>query len=345
MTTPIFTEPAILRDRGVLTTTQLAAINNFNAKRPPTQNYPCICGKPDSAEDVQVATLDRFGIETSIVLCNQCGMIRANPYYTSAGLGDFYENHYRDIYDAMGTPEEIFPGQLQRGALYRTLLAERSIPYHSVLDVGCGAGGVLIALAGEGVDAVGYDVDERYLQYGRSKSDLVTLKTGTLEDAVGMEGRKFDLIIVSHVVEHVPQPSLFIAQLAEMLGDGGVIVVAVPGNRCIFNREAYEFDYRWYLVNAHCWYFTHEHLNYLFATSGFSTAFSEECGLHSEDVVGIYRRETQNLASPPKPPALSEVNLNILARSRRLQNPIRRATWRLYLTMSKKLSNAIRRVR
>ncbi len=56
----------------------------------------------------------------------------------------------------------------------------------------------------------------------------------TLAEAVGA-GRKFDYVIASHVVEHVPDLIAWIGELLAVLGEAGEIRLAVPDKRYTFD--------------------------------------------------------------------------------------------------------------
>jgi SAM-dependent methyltransferase len=81
-----------------------------------------------------------------------------------------------------------------------------------VLDVGCGAGHLAARLAPS--DYVGQDVDEESLEIARSMYPMhrFGLQLPKREE-------KFDTIIALAVIEHVPNPRAFLAQLAERLVD------------------------------------------------------------------------------------------------------------------------------
>ena len=58
-------------------------------------------------------------------------------------------------------------------------------------------------------------------------------KNQSLLQAVG--SKKFDYIIASHVIEHIPDPIGWMLDIAEMLNDGGKLVVAIPDKRYTFD--------------------------------------------------------------------------------------------------------------
>lgn len=57
--------------------------------------------------------------------------------------------------------------------------------------------------------------------------------TRSLPEAVG--GKTFDFAIASHVIEHVPNLLGWLAEIADLLVDGGVLLLAVPDRRFSFD--------------------------------------------------------------------------------------------------------------
>ena len=94
------------------------------------------------------------------------------------------------------------------------LLGSRTV--ESVIEVGCGTGSVLAELASRkiGQQHVGVDVaDPRaHVHPGAASMDLRTFDGETLEFRDGT----FDLVIATHVVEHVPNPRSFVRELARV---------------------------------------------------------------------------------------------------------------------------------
>jgi len=109
-----------------------------------------------------------------------------------------------------------------------------------VVEVGCGKGTFLRLLRENGIDATGcdpaYEGDEPYIQKRRFARDA---------------DLQADLVILRHVLEHIPDPYRFIREIAAANGDRGLIYIEVPDLNWIVDRRAfYDFFYE------HCNYFT-----------------------------------------------------------------------------------------
>ena len=92
---------------------------------------------------------------------------------------------------------------------------------YSVLDVGSGAGGFLVAAKIAGVGAmIGVDTDAR--------SGAIPKEFGIAVSPYMPVGGRFDRVICSHLIEHVLSPVTFMRTLGMHLTDRGVLYVETP---------------------------------------------------------------------------------------------------------------------
>ena len=219
-----------------------------------------LCGS--SLEDANLlADSDRYGFDYFPVSCDNCGLVQQKEYYSPDILEIFYSEIYRNVYDT-GSPGDLFQLQRKTNKPWKwvtenaeldpqKLEGERGL---SVLDLGCGAGGSLLEFKHHGWTVMGLDFDARYVRFGIDQG--LDLRLGGLE-ALGADQR-FDLIIVSHVLEHV-EPALFLASIVRHLEPNGRVYVEVPSLESV-SRGAYGFSLGNYWQNAHLIHFTLPHL-------------------------------------------------------------------------------------
>ncbi len=105
------------------------------------------------------------------------------------------------------------------------LLKSLQIDLHgkSVLDVGCGYGGVLAVLSEKYAltDALGIDVDADMIQAGLKRNPTgLRLETG---DFFGMGSQQYDFILLRDVLEHIVDVEKALAKAAGLLKPGGTI--------------------------------------------------------------------------------------------------------------------------
>lgn len=100
-----------------------------------------------------------------------------------------------------------------------------------ILDLGCGAGGLLLKLQRDGFSSllgadpfVGTDID-----YGNG---VRILKRGV----EALEG-SFDFVMLHHSFEHMPDPAAALVRLAEKIVPGGMLLVRIPVAGCWARRK------------------------------------------------------------------------------------------------------------
>jgi SAM-dependent methyltransferase len=222
-------------------------------------------------EEVVVAEVDRFGLPLRSVLSRASGLMRSDPYYEAGYLARFYRDSYRDLYRPKRFSEPWFLSeQIRHGQRILEKLPKQLKAGARVLDVGSGMGGMLVAYALLGCEVVGFDYGADYVAKGRRLG--LDVRVGGFETVA--EERPFDLIMMSHVLEHAADPIEFARNAAGLLAEEGLCYVEVPG---IFNiRKGYDADILTYLQNAHQWHFTAGTLKAVLARAGLDVEVVDE---------------------------------------------------------------------
>ena len=133
---------------------------------------------------------------------------------------DGYESRYWRLYSSL-------KDYLQ----WNHLEALRSLPSEpqSILDVGCGLGAFVVACQRAGHDAYGLDWSERAIAAGRAYFNASNLFSGTLEEFVRASTKKrWDVVTLFEVLEHIEEPRPFISRIRELLQPGGRLMMSVP---------------------------------------------------------------------------------------------------------------------
>lgn len=107
----------------------------------------------------------------------------------------------------------------------RTELVPRIPPPAVSLDVGCGAGDLMIVCQSLGYETQGIDVSEASAEICRARGLDVRAADFLTFDF----GRKFDLITMWDVVAHLRDPGAFFQRAHSLLTDNGVLFVKTPG--------------------------------------------------------------------------------------------------------------------
>ena len=101
-----------------------------------------------------------------------------------------------------------------------------------ILDVGCGMGGFLIAGRELGMDVSGY---EPSAQHASILNRLSTETYSVINDyfSPSRSDQKYDVVLLSHVIEHIFDQRTFLQQLCDQLSEGGRLIVITPNNESL----------------------------------------------------------------------------------------------------------------
>jgi 2-polyprenyl-3-methyl-5-hydroxy-6-metoxy-1,4-benzoquinol methylase len=98
-----------------------------------------------------------------------------------------------------------------------------------VLDVGCGNGIISRGIGAAGFNVYGIDVSEKAIEKARSLTDNPNVKFDVISaEQLVAEGKKYDAVICSEVLEHLNQPEKLLNVLYQSLSDKGILIVTVP---------------------------------------------------------------------------------------------------------------------
>ena len=136
----------------------------------------------------------------------------------------------------------------------------------TILEIGCGSGGILKAFKEKGASVKGYDLDQERINAGLR--NISEVESG---DALGFDKdlSRYDLILLSNVLEHLFDPYRFLINLHGKLIQYSrlfMIVIDVPN---LEGAHEYGSCFRDFLNIGHLWYFTTMSLERLLNNAGF----------------------------------------------------------------------------
>jgi tRNA/tmRNA/rRNA uracil-C5-methylase (TrmA/RlmC/RlmD family) len=148
---------------------------------------------------VVVAEKDRYGIPIKMICCSKCGLIRSDKVFDEKSNELFYTHYYRPLYTSLRPDESFFYSQYKRGQVFLKLIKKHLnfSEIDHVVEIGCGAGGILFPFKETGKNVQGVDFEEDYITFGQKKG--LNLRKGSDEL---LEDESVDLLILSHVMEH-----------------------------------------------------------------------------------------------------------------------------------------------
>jgi SAM-dependent methyltransferase len=120
---------------------------------------------------------------------------------------------------------------LLRVAAHKFMLFPRPENGRRLLELGCGSGAQLKVLAEAGWDVSGVELGASAARYARERLGL-NVHQGSLESA-RLPSASFDVVVASHVLEHIPDPAAASVEIARVLRPGGRLYVSVPNGEAV----------------------------------------------------------------------------------------------------------------
>jgi len=150
------------------------------------------------------------------------------------------------------------PIQWKKGILMQADLLTRYLwPKARILEIGCGEGLFLRELSRRGFDIYGIEASKTAAEFAQ-KSGLNVI-TGYFPDTQ-LSGT-FDAVVLSHVLEHIPEPIDFLDLLGKT-ASGGYILLVQSNWKGLVPRYHKKKWYAW-VPEQHIWHFTPKGLELL----------------------------------------------------------------------------------
>ena len=158
----------------------------------------------------------------------------------------------------------LFPGGESALNMYVRHLSPNT---GTVVDIGCGNGEFLKLARALGWITYGIDPDPVAVEI--AKSTGASVRQGTLPHT-GLPAQQFDLVTLSHVIEHVHDPLDALRECLRILKPGGKLWIATP-NIDSFGHERFRQYWRGLEPPRHLVLFNRKSLELALVTSGFSS--------------------------------------------------------------------------
>jgi 2-polyprenyl-3-methyl-5-hydroxy-6-metoxy-1,4-benzoquinol methylase len=210
-------------------------------------------------------------------VCRHCGLVYQSPRMSEVDAAEFYQAEYRQVYQGNENPiAKDFTTQTARAeslvGFVRTYVT--SVSRH--LDIGCSTGLILQHFNKEyGCYPVGIEPGDAYRDYA-SQQGLKVYKT--LDELERAKEARFDLISMSHVLEHLPDPVGYLTHLREgLLESKGWLLLEVPN---LYAHDSFEI--------AHLVSFSTHTLTQTAEKAGFEIVKQERHGRPRSQLLPLY---------------------------------------------------------
>ncbi|HLX96951.1 MAG TPA: class I SAM-dependent methyltransferase [Verrucomicrobiae bacterium] len=182
-----------------------------------------LCG----ADDFAIVFPKGYAQLHRIVRCNQCGHMYSNPQELVDCERVKADTHSR-LFDEQIGGQYFRKQQVQLPDNERSLRVLNGLfPQRGkLLEIGSFCGIFLDRIRADGWDVMGLEPDPGPADYARRKYGLRI--TDELLPNPALPSGYFDVVVMLHVIEHMPDPSKDLQDIHRMLVPGGVLVVETP---------------------------------------------------------------------------------------------------------------------
>jgi 2-polyprenyl-3-methyl-5-hydroxy-6-metoxy-1,4-benzoquinol methylase len=221
----------------------------------------------------------------SFVKCRLCGLVQRNPQPDKNEIIARYSNLYGNDYLSYELENEAAFLKLQQLALEdsgflkleKTLFSaagqKTASDTPSVLDIGCATGALLDFLRGKGWRVTGVEISPCAV-YAKNERNL-DVRNIPLEEN-NFPGGSFNVILASHLIEHLNAPKTFLEETYRVLKDNGSIFITTPD---ICGFQSVIFGSRWRsAIFDHLYLFSKSTLSKLLKDIGFKIESSHSWG-------------------------------------------------------------------
>jgi ubiquinone/menaquinone biosynthesis C-methylase UbiE len=251
------------------------------------------CECCDGNDLARVSLIDRFSLDFGNLMCTNCGLLMTSPRMKESDLPYYYSEFYHPINYGKETlenqPQLFAAGQGSKiFGIVKEYLPNAPL---SVLEIGSGLGDVITEFVRSAGDreirlAVGTEFSDKCISVSESRAQLndfdVQFIKGGFTEALAL-GKKFDVIILSHVFEHCIDLESTLHVVQSLLSSAGILYIEVPGVFATHLRGYYNYSFVDYTVHAHMYNFCAQTLENIVTRAGF------ECISVNETVEAVFR--------------------------------------------------------
>ena len=220
---------------------------------------PCIVctGKPN----LQVLIENK---NFRIIKCKGCGLVYQDNFEQYDKIDKIYNSFYLD-----SPPQDILSrkNDTKVRKLVYSDIEKIQKPPGLMLDIGCSFGESMMFFEKKGWKTIGIDICETSVNWAKDQG-LNCIFT-SIEKYT--PDKKFDIILMSHVLEHIGDPVAALKRIKKWLKPGGIIHIRVPNieSRLLNNKIFFLGDLSPF---QHLYYFSPNNINLLLNKVGLKSS-------------------------------------------------------------------------
>lgn len=208
--------------------------------------------------------------------CQHCFTSQIIPQPSSALLLDYYNRFH--LNDLEGGFYDWVEDRMQADFATKIRIIRKFVNNENILllDVGCGKGFFVKEAIKNGFDAMGIDISNSGIDYGKRilkvKSELKSIEELAVDSSYN---EKFDCITLWATIEHVSNPLSFLNAINKCLKKNGFIFLDTGLGNDFYERFLTGHS-QWYDALQHLFVYSEEGLKILLKNSGFEYLYIDK---------------------------------------------------------------------
>lgn len=211
--------------------------------------YKCLCNS------TELKVKRSFG-KRKLFFCNNCGSLSILPFPSTdvSSIVDFYQKD--DYLENIDEREYFGYYKVIENEINKLELNKNA----KILDFGCGYGFVIRFLKLNGfLNSFGYEINNNLIASAKKKFNHDFLSS----DYSLVKSKKYDLIIINMVIEHLINPiEVLNENIYNLLSENGVVIFTIP-NMNSLNRLLLGNKWMGYSPNEHIYFLNPQKLDVL----------------------------------------------------------------------------------
>lgn len=231
-----------------------------------------ICG----SKEVRRIRRNRI-FDTYLFTCSSCDLFFSSP----EANGQLIANYYGKSQDEMESRKyKLFMKKVnsevslwdsnRRHSQLANMIDNEIGKNKKILEIGCGNAYTLIYLSSKGHSCVG--VEPGFDQWDAIKNKDIKIHQCVFGDVKFNE--KFDIVLLEHLLEHIPNPIDFLFQINSIMTENGLLFIEVPNSRNYYHIKGIPTD------DEHFFYYSSKNLANLLNKCKFTNIKTDtyDCG-------------------------------------------------------------------
>lgn len=193
--------------------------------------------------------------------CPSCSHVMTVPQPTAEELQNLYSSDYLYPVHKLVIGEKKYRARGTAALVKEVISGKKNL---RILEVGC-MYGYLLEVLKDDHEVSGIEIGEGPVKHCTDQG--LNVQECSVEDFLSGPTGKYDVIILSHVLEHLTNPAGVLSRLSGLLSPNGMLVLCVP-NHLSITRKIFGKYWGWWQVPVHLNHFNQKSLEAIAGQTG-----------------------------------------------------------------------------